>query len=304
MGSKNLNTQGNDQPDPVKHRRSRASVHFTCLGCSLQPKSACPRPHQCPKPAHTHARTPARGRQEGDADTLKGGCTAGAPGPACHSETGRSSAHGTFICWPPISQHVEPLLLPRRGRHCPRFSWILLLPPSSLPLPCPTRCQSERPRGRALMTGADRAATTHKVGDRWLLGLAGATEIHNWFSSYSAGTLQQRQTALPGTDSTWTPAPGTRAVGPLYHLLLCRSPQLYNRQARGKKNHSGPTPTATVTGTAVAARAPRPPSTACPPGYVCHPAGCRPPRALWICPLPGGQSRRQEKCHTSFAFAV
>lgn len=303
MGSKNLNTQGNDQPDPVKHRRSRASVHFTCLGCSLQPKSACLHPRQCPKPARTHACT-----HEGDRKATQTLSRAAAlqehqDRRAILRREGQVLT-GTFIRWPPISQHVEPLLLPRRGRHCPRFSWILLLPPSSLPPPCPTRCQSERPRGRALMTGADRAATTHKVGDRWLLGLAGATEIHNWFSSYSAGTLQQRQTALPGTDSTWTPAPGTRAVGPLYHLLLCRSPQLYNCQARGKKNHSGPTPTATVTETAVAARAPQPPSTACPLGYVCHPAGCRPPRALWICPLPGGQSRCQEKCHTSFAFAV
>lgn len=51
--------QGNDQPDPGKHRQSRASVRFTCLGRSLRATSA----RQCAKPA--------RGRQEGDADALR-----------------------------------------------------------------------------------------------------------------------------------------------------------------------------------------------------------------------------------------
>lgn len=137
--------QGNDQPDPGKHRRSRASVRFTCLGRSLRARSARLRP-----PPVCQARTRETGRRRRRA---QGGCTEGAPGPACPPETGRSSSHGHFTHWSPVRQHVEPRPVPRRGRHCPRFSWLLLLPPPSLPPPRPTRCherERDRERDRAL----------------------------------------------------------------------------------------------------------------------------------------------------------
>lgn len=109
-----------------------------------------PRPPASVRPPVCQARTRETGRRRGRA---QGGCTEGAPGPACPPETGRSSSHGHFTHWSPVRQRVQPRPFPRRGRHCPRFSWLLLLPPSSLPPPRPTRCherERDRERDKAL----------------------------------------------------------------------------------------------------------------------------------------------------------